>query len=261
MKPAARPGQGSVQEGWTAEIQDSRVLPGEIYLDRSQTYFSVSGDVATDFSGGLKCQDPEKVLTTLLYGSETWVTYSSHIRLLERLHQCCLRTILQIHWSDLVTNVEVLEQAEIPSIEALIAKSQLRWAGHVFRMKDHRLPKIAMYGEIRSGHRYRGAPKKRYKDCLKKTFTACNIDHQNWSDYAADRSAWRLISSKGVTLFEETRRDTIKDKRSRRKARAASAVSPDPAFSCRLCSRACRSRIGLFSHERSCRQRGHSLPS
>ncbi|GFO24894.1 hypothetical protein PoB_005139900 [Plakobranchus ocellatus] len=140
-------------------------------------------------------------------------------------------------------------------------KSQLRWAGHVFRMKDHRLPKIALYGEIRSGHRYRGAPKKRYKDCLKKTFTACNIDHRNWSDFAADRSAWRLISSKGVTLFEETRRDTIKDKRSRRKARAASAVSPDPAFSCRLCCRACRSRIGLFSHERSCRQRGHSLPS
>ncbi|GFN82465.1 nucleoside diphosphate-linked moiety x motif 17-like [Plakobranchus ocellatus] len=201
------------------------------------------------------------VLTTLLYGSETWVTYSSHIRLLERLHQRCLRTILQIHWSDLVTNDEVLEQAEIPSIEALKAKSQLRWAGHVFRMKDHRLPKIALYGEIRSGYRYRGAPKKRYKDCLKKTFTACNIDHQNWSDFAADRSAWRLISSKGVTLFEETRRDTIKDKRSRRKARAASAVSPDPAFSCRLCSRTCRSRIGLFSHERSCRQRGHSLPS
>ncbi|GFN86078.1 hypothetical protein PoB_001258400 [Plakobranchus ocellatus] len=86
-------------------------------------------------------------------------------------------------------------------------------------------------------------------------------DHQNWSDYAADRSAWRLISSKGVTLFEETRRDTIKDKRSRRKARAASAVSPDLAFSCRLCSRACRSRIGLFSHEQSCRQSGHSLPS
>lgn len=32
------------------------------------------------------------VLTTLLYGSETWVTYCSHIRLLER----CLQTILNI---------------------------------------------------------------------------------------------------------------------------------------------------------------------
>ena len=38
------------------------------------------------------------VLTTLLYGSESWVTYSHHIRILERFHQRCLRTILQIKW-------------------------------------------------------------------------------------------------------------------------------------------------------------------
>ena len=37
------------------------------------------------------------VLTTLLYGSESWVLYRCHIRLLERLHQRCLRTILKIH--------------------------------------------------------------------------------------------------------------------------------------------------------------------
>ena len=37
------------------------------------------------------------VLSTLLYGSESWVTYRSHIRLLERFHQRCLRTILNIH--------------------------------------------------------------------------------------------------------------------------------------------------------------------
>ena len=57
------------------------------------------------------------VLTTLIYGSETWVTYCSHIHLLERFLQRCLCTILNIHWSDFVTNVEVLEKAEITSIE------------------------------------------------------------------------------------------------------------------------------------------------
>ncbi|XP_029637978.1 uncharacterized protein LOC115213182 [Octopus sinensis] len=74
------------------------------------------------------------VLTTLLYGSETWITYRSYIRLLERFHQRCLRTILNIHWSDFITNIEVLERAEIPSIEAMLLKSHLRWAGHVSRM-------------------------------------------------------------------------------------------------------------------------------
>ena len=88
------------------------------------------------------------VLTTLLYGSESWVTYRNHLNLLERFHQRCLRTILNIHWSDYITNIIVLERADITSIEAMLLKIQLRWAGHVARMEDHRLPKIILYGEL-----------------------------------------------------------------------------------------------------------------
>ena len=130
------------------------------------------------------------VLTTLLYGSESWVTYRHHLRLLERFHQRCLRSILNIHWSDYITNVEVLQQAGITSVEAMLMKTQLRWAGHVSRMEDHRLPKIVLYGELSTGHRDRGAPKKRYKDSLKKSLSTCHIDHRQWSALAADRGAW-----------------------------------------------------------------------
>ena len=70
----------------------------------------------------------------------------------------------------------------------MLLKSQLRWAGNVSRMEDHRLPKITMYGELSTGHRDRGAPKKRYKDCLKKSLSACHIDHRQWSTLAADRT-------------------------------------------------------------------------
>ena len=73
----------------------------------------------------------------------------------------------------------------------MLLKYHLRWAGHVSRMEDHRLPKIALYGELSSGHRDRGAPKKRYKDYLKKSLTACHVDHKCWADLAADREAWR----------------------------------------------------------------------
>ena len=112
------------------------------------------------------------ILTTLLYGSESWVTYRNHLTLLERFHQRCLRTILNIHWSDYITNIVVLERADITSIEAMLLKIQLRWAGHVARMEDHRLPKIILYGELSSGLRNRGAPKKRYKNTLKKSLGA-----------------------------------------------------------------------------------------
>ena len=60
------------------------------------------------------------VLTTLLYGSETCVIYHSNRRLLERLHRCCLHTILNICWCDFVTIIETLQQANFPSIEAML---------------------------------------------------------------------------------------------------------------------------------------------
>ena len=120
------------------------------------------------------------VLTTLLYGSESWVTYRHQLQLLERFHQRSLRTILNIHWSDYVTNVEVLERAEVTSIKAMLHKLQLRWVGHVSRMDDLRLPKIAMYGKLSTGHRDRGATRIRYKDSLKQILAACHIDYQQW---------------------------------------------------------------------------------
>ncbi|KAK3531334.1 hypothetical protein QTP70_018133 [Hemibagrus guttatus] len=121
------------------------------------------------------------VLSTLLYGSESWVTYLHHLRLLERFHQCCLRTILNIHWKDFVTNTEVLEKTEVISIKAMLLKTQLHWAGHVSRMEENRLPKIVLYSELNTGQHDKGAPKKRYKDSLKTSLNACCIDHRDWT--------------------------------------------------------------------------------
>ena len=66
------------------------------------------------------------MLTTLLYGAEPLVTYRRHLRFDERYHQRCHRTILNIHWSDLVTNIKVLEIAKINNIEVILQKIQLR---------------------------------------------------------------------------------------------------------------------------------------
>ena len=60
------------------------------------------------------------VVTTLLYGAETWVLYRKQIRLLERFHQRCLCSILGIKWQDHVPNEEVLKRASLPSIESIL---------------------------------------------------------------------------------------------------------------------------------------------
>ena len=39
------------------------------------------------------------VLTSLLYGAETWTNYTQHIKRLERFHQNPLHDIMKNHWS------------------------------------------------------------------------------------------------------------------------------------------------------------------
>ncbi|KAI8506556.1 hypothetical protein Bbelb_159830 [Branchiostoma belcheri] len=136
----------------------------------------------------------KEIDTRLSKANKAWVTYRRHLRLLERFHQRCLRSILKIHWSDFLTNVEVLEKAGTCSTEAMLLKTQLRWAGHVSRMEEHRLPKIVLYGELASGHRDVGAPKKRYKDYLKSTLNACQINHRQWSTLLSTLFAHHLTN-------------------------------------------------------------------
>ena len=50
------------------------------------------------------------VLSSLLYGSESWTTYARQENRLESFHIRCLRRILGIKWQDRVTNTAVLEK-------------------------------------------------------------------------------------------------------------------------------------------------------
>ena len=134
----------------------------------------------------------------------------------------------------------------------MLLKSQPGWAGHVSRMGGDHLPKISLYGKLSAGYRDREAPKKRFKDSLKKTLGTCHIDHHQWSTLAADRQAWRPTVHQIVSIFEDSRRANLREKRRRRKIQGASAAIPDQNFNCRCCSQTWLSRIGLVSHQHAC---------
>ena len=119
----------------------------------------------------------------------------------------------------------------------------------------HRLPKIALYGKLSTGYRDRGAPKKRFKDSLKKTLGTCYIDHYQWSTFANDRRAWRYAVYQVVFTFEDSRRANLWEKRRRRMIQGALTAIPDQTFDCSHCSRTCLSRIGLVSHQHACSRR------
>ena len=66
------------------------------------------------------------IVSTLLYGSESWTTYAGQEKRLHTFHMRCLRRILSISWKDKVSNNAVLERAGIPSMYTLLRQRRLR---------------------------------------------------------------------------------------------------------------------------------------
>ena len=127
------------------------------------------------------------VLTTVLYGCETWRVYQRHAKRLNHFRTTCLRKLLGIKWQDRIPNTEVLTRAGLNSIYTILMKSQLRWAGHIARMSDECIPKKLLFGELQKGKQSQGDQKKRFKDTLKSSLKSFNIDRNSWEKLAQDR--------------------------------------------------------------------------
>ncbi|KAL8582045.1 hypothetical protein ACOMHN_028026 [Nucella lapillus] len=189
------------------------------------------------------------VLSTLLYGSESWTLYTHQERRLNTFHLRCLRRILGISWQDRVRNKDVLARAGIHSMFALLTKRRLRWLGHVIPMQDGRLPKDILYGELATGSRPTGRPVLHYKEACKLDLKAGGIA---LAEFVADRSSWQLATRSTINTAEQWREEKWEEKRARRRQRAESVPLDDTVFTCNNSSRTCRSRIGLYSHTRRC---------
>ena len=65
--------------------------------------------------------------------------------------------------------------AGIPSLYTLLKQRRMRWLGHVTRMKDGRIPKDLLYGELATGKRPTGRPQLRFKDVCMRDLQALGI--------------------------------------------------------------------------------------
>ena len=115
------------------------------------------------------------IISTILYGSKTWVQCRCRIRLLESFHIRRLQLILGLCWWHEVAHSEIRSRAGTPTTESMLLHRQLRWLGHIIKMLHIRLPHCVLYGQLRLGHRSVGGQKKRFKDHIKSILKKCTI--------------------------------------------------------------------------------------
>ena len=197
------------------------------------------------------------VLSTLLYGSETWTMYACQEKRLNTFHLRSLWCILSISWQDKVTNTDILSCAGLPTMYTLLRQCRLCWLGHVHHMEDGWIPKDILCGELTSGQRSTGHPQLRYKDACQRDMKALDIDINSWEDLAADCTSWRSTLHKQLQTGKKKLTAVAAEKWACKKEMAANR--PESMHRCNIYNEDCHSHIGLYSHRRHCSSWADSL--
>ena len=150
----------------------------------------------------------------------------------------------------MLVSIDSVVSDRLVYIYIYISRSQLRWLGQVIRMEDSRLSKQLLYGEMREGERSVGGQKKRHKDHVKAILRKCDIEPDNFEALVSNRVKRRTVCHRGVKCLEEKRNENMRRKRVRRHQTAYAPPYQQGEFTCQVCERVCRSRIGLHSHMR-----------
>ena len=85
---------------------------------------------------------------------------------------------------------------DVETIETKLMKRRLEWLGHLARMKDHRLPKICLFGWLPQT-RSSGGPRRRWRDLAKKDLKAVQVG-KDWYSVTQDRGKWRSAWSQNL---------------------------------------------------------------
>ena len=150
------------------------------------------------------------VLGVLLYGSETWFLREEEFVKLKRFHNDCVRTILRINlnqmWRRKIRMSHLFRDLEhrVRPLRWHYETRMLRWAGHVARMDDTRLPRMLLTCWVPNS-RPIGCPRMTYGRTIKK---ALKRDIAMWPT---------ILTHKGLTFSQFNALDDTAKMRMERK--------------------------------------------
>ena len=138
------------------------------------------------------------MLSTLLYGCETWHLKISQEKKLDSFDSKCLRKILGIKWSDFITNEEVRERSRQQPVTDTICKRRLSWLGHAVRLPPSRLANQVLTWHP-GGKRLPGKPRMNYRQTVTRDLKLVDRKWDDVLDLAADRTRWSALAASCVT--------------------------------------------------------------
>jgi hypothetical protein len=141
------------------------------------------------------------VLSTLFFGSESWILTDSTKNKLNTFFHNCLRAMtgvgrLQQHEHSINNAALAARVGLCPDIRVYYNQRALSWIGHIARMEDSRLPKKLMTSWLPNA-RPRGGGRANWGVEAKRSLMEAGIPTTflDWHTLAQDRSKWRQMIS------------------------------------------------------------------
>jgi hypothetical protein len=134
------------------------------------------------------------VLSTLLYGSETWTLSAKALQKLRSFHNRCARAMVHISmWHTREHHIrteDVLRRLELESLDTYLLRRVARWLGHVARLPFDRLPRKFLSAWIPLP-RPRSTPRLHFGTHMRNTLKRINVAPDKWYAKAQDKDKWR----------------------------------------------------------------------
>ena len=130
------------------------------------------------------------VKSVLLYGSECWRETQADMNKLSSFHNGCLRKICKIFWPEIISNADLFKKTNSLDIVIEIRRRRMRWLGHVLRMPQESIPKVALRWTPQ-GKRNRGRPKTTWRRTVLADLEKENLTWGEAEKKAKNRTEWR----------------------------------------------------------------------
>ncbi|EYC41013.1 hypothetical protein Y032_0585g315 [Ancylostoma ceylanicum] len=131
------------------------------------------------------------VILAAVYASKTWKMCARVIKKVDGLHRSCLRRIMRIRYVDRVFNQEVLRRCDTTRMHVAITQRRLRFASHILRMPQHRIPRSAMSWTPSVSKRPTGRPGNTLRQAFTNDLKLMDISKEKSEALAHDRQQWR----------------------------------------------------------------------
>ena len=134
---------------------------------------------------GMQAKVTRLAKISAMYGSETWTASKETSRKLQSFVNRCLRSIMGIHWPEVIRKEDLWERAEQERIDTQITRRKWGWIGHTFRHALRWNPQ---------GKRSRGRPRKSWKRTVDDEVGKAGLIWRELETPAQNSLRWRAVS-------------------------------------------------------------------